>query len=397
MRSRCLIVLILCVLPSLSYAQYWRKTQTQKYQKQVEKLDSVETSGQELVLPATLSLVFHIVYPKRKEAPSRADIQWQVDQLNKHFSMAEFYEKQAKYGVSKFDALAVDTEIRFCLDKIFFSPSDSINFKDFQTIKNDKTKGAKAFKPQEYINIWVGKLADNSGFSQMPGGIWETDGIVIDIDLFGPQPPPYHEGKTLTHLMGNYLGLRDIWGDGYCMDDGIADTPIHNAPNNGHITNGQAHFSTCTDSGLEMYMNFMDNTEDSLLYMFTKGQKARMHEVLQTTRNSLLATKCKGNNKANGLTEFRNQAVIDNALENIDHPILTIFPNPGTDILNIQYQGKSEAPYELTVQNILGETIFSTILPQNQVQQIEVTSWMPGIYLIRVNDPYLTTQPFIKQ
>jgi hypothetical protein len=34
------------------------------------------------------------------------------------------------------------------------------------------------------------------------------------------------KGRTCTHEVGHYLGLRHIWGDGDCtVDDGIADTP----------------------------------------------------------------------------------------------------------------------------------------------------------------------------
>ena len=33
-------------------------------------------------------------------------------------------------------------------------------------------------------------------------------------------------GKMLVHEVGHYLGLRHIWGDGYCnFDDYIDDTP----------------------------------------------------------------------------------------------------------------------------------------------------------------------------
>ncbi|MEM9680751.1 MAG: zinc-dependent metalloprotease [Bacteroidota bacterium] len=389
MRSRYLsILMILCIIPCFCFSQNLRKLQTQKYQQGVKKLESPVVPTQELTFPISLPLVFHIIYPKGSSTFSNEDIQWQIDQLNKHFSLAEFNEKRAKYGASKFDHLAADTEIRFCLGEIFFHPTDDILFKDFQSIKSDQTNGANPFFPKGNINVWVGGIAEISGFSQMPGGNWETDGIVIDRDFFGPQQYPYNEGKTLTHLMGNYLGLKEIWGDGHCMDDGIADTPIHNAPNYRNINSRQTHFSTCPGSGLEMYMNFMDNTEDTLLYMFTKGQKDHMHEVLRTTRNTLLLAQCKGFDAT--------ESIIRTNL-NHDQPKLTIFPNPAIDVMNIQYQGINDERYNLTIENVLGEIIYSNRFSKNQTEQVEISSWIPGIYLIRVDDPYLSTQTFIKQ
>ena len=69
----------------------------------------------------------------------------------------------------------------------------------------------------------------------MPGGPVATDGIVIDYRYFGTGGTaiaPYDEGRTLTHLVGNYLNLHDLWNDvSRCSDDEVADTPVHNGPN----------------------------------------------------------------------------------------------------------------------------------------------------------------------
>jgi hypothetical protein len=57
--------------------------------------------------------------------------------------------------------------------------------------------------------------------------------------------------RTLTHLMGNYLNLYDLWNESQpCADDYVDDTPIHNAPN-GRFWQYR-HVSTCDGSPVEM-------------------------------------------------------------------------------------------------------------------------------------------------
>jgi hypothetical protein len=128
----------------------------------------------------------------------------------------------------------------------------------------------------------------------MPGGPAATDGVVINARYFGiknDRNDPFGRGKTLTHLVASYLGLYELWNSlEPCFDDRVYDTPVHNDPNAGAGIEGR-HVSTCYGHELEMYMNFMDNTEDSLLCMFTRGQVLRMQGMLSEggPRNGLVA------------------------------------------------------------------------------------------------------------
>ncbi|MBS1608053.1 MAG: hypothetical protein JSS70_04600 [Bacteroidetes bacterium] len=77
----------------------------------------------------------------------------------------------------------------------------------------------------------------------------------------------------------HWLGLKHIWGDADCGDDGVADTPQQSnftsgCPRGTHISCGNA-------STGDMYMNFMDYTNDPCMNLFTKGQSDRMRALFE--------------------------------------------------------------------------------------------------------------------
>src|SRR5690606_16479083 len=101
--------------------------------------------------------------------------------------------------------------------------------------------------PEDYMNIWVVPLqAPYLGYSsfpisELPGlnfppNTRETDGVTIDYRVFGKggNALSSSEGRTATHEIGHFLGLRHIWGDanGCEVDDFVEDTPLQNQANN---------------------------------------------------------------------------------------------------------------------------------------------------------------------
>jgi hypothetical protein len=128
------------------------------------------------------------------------------------------------------------------------------------------------------------------GYAQFPGGKAATDGIVILHSAFGTTgtaAAPFHLGRTATHEIGHWLNLFHIWGDdgtGCSGTDFVADTPNQG----GHNTGAPVfpHVSCSNGPNGDMFMNYMDYTDDAAMFMFTEGQAARMDATLDGARSS---------------------------------------------------------------------------------------------------------------
>ena len=102
---------------------------------------------------------------------------------------------------------------------------------------------------------------------------------------------PNVRGRTATHEIGHWLGLKHIWGDGACATDYCNDTPPA-ASNNIGVPTYPHNVGTCTSPSNsldgEMFMNFMDYTLDPYKYMFTTDQVVRMQTALLNSPNRIL-------------------------------------------------------------------------------------------------------------
>ncbi len=172
---------------------------------------------------------------------------------------------------------------------------------------NSTLKPATQWNPELYLNIWICNISGGVlGFAQFPeasgligitpNGTANTDGLVILYKSVGSTERPnhaatggyanYNKGRTLTHELGHFLGLRHIWGDGDCTkDDHCADTPSSDGANFGCPT----HYSC---GSLDMVQNYMDYTYDNCMNIFTEDQRDRMIVVLSNSirRKELLTS-----------------------------------------------------------------------------------------------------------
>jgi len=166
------------------------------------------------------------------------------------------------------------------------------------------------WNPNLYLNIWVAPLSNgllgyatfpNPGTSGIQGlsgtfGSSTTDGVVILNSSFGSigtaQTGAYNKGRTATHEIGHWMGLRHIWGDSNCGTDYCNDTPPAQTSNFG-CPAYPYHVGTCSGNTTgEMTMNYMDYTNDACMYMFTADQKYRAQLILtySTMRAALITS-----------------------------------------------------------------------------------------------------------
>jgi PKD repeat protein len=160
----------------------------------------------------------------------------------------------------------------------------------YSTAAIDATiKPATYWDRTEVMNVWVCQIQGGIlGYAQFPsssglgglnanGGSANTDGLVLGYTYTGTggvTTAPFNKGRTATHEIGHWAGLRHIWGDGACgTDDFVADTPESDAANYGCT---QTHVSCGTT---DMVQNYMDYSDDACMNLFTEGQKARVTQV----------------------------------------------------------------------------------------------------------------------
>jgi hypothetical protein len=176
---------------------------------------------------------------------------------------------------------------------------------------NYELKSLSYWPAEDYMNIWVTTLtASYVGFAQFPvsslPGLENssnnrlTDGVVIDFTAFGTidagpfnLDPQFNKGRTTTHEVGHFLGLRHVWGDDEDESDRCAGSDyVNDTPNQQVSTSGCPTSTRTSCSSNDMYMNFLDYTNDACMNIFTQGQIERVITVLENSprRVSLLTS-----------------------------------------------------------------------------------------------------------
>jgi Pregnancy-associated plasma protein-A len=247
-----------------------------------------------------IPVVVHVVWRVNAENISKAQIDSQITVLNQ-----DFRRTNADIGnvPAPFQAAIGDARIEFALATTDpnGNPTDGVtrtqtNVNGFSYLTDDvksaATGGADPWPADEYLNVWVCKLAGGLlGYAQFPGGLAATDGVVILDTAFGTTgtaAAPFHLGRTATHEIGHWLNLRHIWGDDYgaCSgDDFVADTPNQGGPN--FDTPTFPTISCNNGPNGDMFMNYMDYVDDPVMIMFTAGQVVRMQAALDGPRSTI--------------------------------------------------------------------------------------------------------------
>lgn len=259
-----------------------------------------------------IPVVVHVVNNTPEQNISDEQINSQIRILNEDY-------RKLNTDVSSvpdvFKPLAADARIEFALacrapdgsstNGIIRKSTTVTGFGTDDSVKLSGSGGSDAWPADRYLNIWVCNLAGGLlGYAQFPGGPANTDGVVITYTAFGDigtAAPPFNKGRTATHEVGHWLNLRHIWGDDcpgsdQCSgSDLVADTPNQECMNHG--CPNFPNISCSNGPNGDMFMNYMDYTDDACMVMFSKGQSSRIDATLAGPRLDIQSSdglKCNG-------------------------------------------------------------------------------------------------------
>jgi hypothetical protein len=267
----------------------------------------------------TIPVIFHVIHGGQGLGVfpniSQAQINSQITILNDDYAGNGF--NVGNFSSTAFSsALIANCNVNFCLaeknpsgttlsekgiERINYSTNSWANPSSFTTPATFKNfiettiKPNTIWDPTRYLNIWITDVNSAVGLlgyatfpagtslSGLTGGLGTatTDGVwcwTKSIGNTGTTFPPYDKGRTATHEIGHWLGLRHIWGDASCGDDFCTDTPTQQQDNAGCPTYPKVSCSNGPTG--ELFMNFMDYTDDACMYMFTVDQRSRIQAAM---------------------------------------------------------------------------------------------------------------------
>ena len=236
----------------------------------------------------TVKTIVHVVYKTDGQNISISQIKSQIAVLNRDFRATNPDKASVP---APWKGLVSDSRIQFKLVQVTRTKTNVAAFTHDDKVKKASTGGIAPITPKTHLNIWVCALSGGLlGYAQFPGGPMSLDGVVINFQAFGTMGTaqvPFNKGRTATHEIGHYFNLRHIWGDtpDCSGSDMVADTPNCAGPNYGTPT-----FPTITCGNGphgDMFVNYMDYTDDAAMFMLTTQQAVRMRAALDMSRSGL--------------------------------------------------------------------------------------------------------------
>ena len=271
-----------------------------------------------------IPVVIHIIHKgepigEGSNVPDK-DVHDQIRVLNEDFNR----ENSDTFNTPpEFLAVAADLNIRFLLAKRDpnNNPATGIvrrngNQSSWNVLDNESflnLTSVSRWPTDKYLNIWVTDISNETvGYGELPESTMIlglpfigysnalTDGVVVDYEAFGigeRKQRNLRKGRTTTHEIGHYFGLRHTWGDyigddygGCSVDDFCDDTPNSEVEN--RAVAGLCHIRNFSCGSWDMHENYMDYSADACTNLFTLDQKERVRIVLENSprRNSLLSS-----------------------------------------------------------------------------------------------------------
>jgi hypothetical protein len=234
-----------------------------------------------------IPVVVHVLWNASAENIHDAQVQSQIDVLNEDFQNKNADGSTLPAVFS--DVASKGMNIRFVLSKTIRKQTRVKSFSTNDAMKSNKRGGSDPVDPANNLNLWSCNLSGGIlGYAQFPGGNLATDGVVVLYSALGSRAKyaggtyvsKYDLGRTGTHEVGHWLNLRHIWGDdsGACSgSDLVGDTPNQGGANYGCPSFPKVSCSNSPNG--DMFMNYMDYTDDACMYMYSTGQASRAMAV----------------------------------------------------------------------------------------------------------------------
>ena len=329
-------------------------------------------------------VVFHILYQNREQNISLETLDLLISALNRDLNKRNSDTSNIP-SVFKSLAVSMGFEFKIATTDPHGKATNGVIRKYTPVgywLSDDKMKfnasyGDDAWDSKSYLNVWICNMKDVLGYSTLPGMDPKKDGIVLsfdDIIRARGTSPTINDYRTIVHEVGHWLNLYHIWGEGYCGDDKVEDTPKQGSytpgcPNGIRVTCGNGPVG-------DMYMNFMDFTDDVCMNMFTKGQRKRARVLFEAggPRNSILYSK--------GL----NVPLIPYIEPKSFYPTwmhVRVYPNPASNSINVYFDYDVRwMGRKIQVLDMSGRVVSSKII-SSTIEIIDVSRLTAGVYFIR--------------
>ncbi len=361
-----------------------------------------------------IPVVVHVIHPPGDDYPNGLNISCsricdQIQILNEDFRGAN---PNVSNVIPFFQPYVGDVDVSFYFHKVIRTPLPAEeSFPLINCEPADISPGwytpVGDFIP---LNIWVTDINNNNFAYAITSMVTGTacdlsipcqnsgqHGIYVDTEAFGFYEEgmlyAWQDGRTVTHEVGHWLGLRHPWGSNPQAPlpncDCIYDTPKHTLNTCSDQEIYPSGWNVCNDLvGPMNLQNIMAYTEEpNCRVMFTVGQANVMRRTAIQVNNIEYACQI-----SPGPGFFSEE--LDNGHE-VEGNQFRVFPNPVSDALHIDWlDGILPDGGEVHIMDVTGRVLHIT----NLTPTLNVAALPKGLYLIRViqNEEILDQQKFVK-